>query len=86
MTKSIFLTCPKCQDEMARAVQEIQQLRELLREVLMDDDSNVDAAVGLTYGLVDRIRSALRGAASHDSDCAVHNAPALPIGACTCKT
>lgn len=62
MTKSIFLTCPRCQDEMARAVREIEQLRWLLREVVMADDSNADTATCLPDELVDRIRVALGNA------------------------
>jgi len=48
-------------DIIEKCANEVSQLRELLREVLMDDDSNVDfQSGGLSSDLHSRIEAALK--------------------------
>lgn len=47
------------------------------RQVLFD--------IGLNYDHADFVLVTVRDRLGHDSDCAQHNAPALPIGPCNCR-
>lgn len=86
------LECPNCGSEYPDLPIDVteHQARLALRAVMLwygespiREIQMANAVCGMHFP-VREIEAALSSAVQHASDCAVHNAPALPVGPCDC--